>query len=208
MEDLEAAGILSAGKTGTAEYCDDVAQAKGLCITNNWPDSLMVCGICPIQWSRNSGGAFVYNGGEGASVSAPIVEQVLQAYFDLKAADISNGTSNLVIFYGWIVSEEKIQIKGISEGLLVTLRGDRWKDAQELIISKIDPKGGIFQGSKDCCRCGRIIPQSCGSWKVARWTLYQGNSLWAVLESFWNDTKYWPPKPNLPPFFFFFFGGA
>jgi penicillin-binding protein 2 len=38
--------------------------------------------------------AFVYNGGEGASVSAPIVEQVLQAYFDLKAADISNGTSN------------------------------------------------------------------------------------------------------------------
>ena len=94
MEDLEAAGILSAGKTGTAEYCDDVAQAKGLCITNNWPTHSWYVGYAPYNDPEIVVVAFVYNGGEGASVSAPIVEQVLQAYFDLKAADISNGTSN------------------------------------------------------------------------------------------------------------------
>jgi len=37
--------------------------------------------------------AFVYNGGEGASVAAPIVQKVLQAYFDLKAVDTTSGTT-------------------------------------------------------------------------------------------------------------------
>jgi penicillin-binding protein 2 len=31
--------------------------------------------------------AFVYDGGEGAVTSGPIVKQVLQAYFELKAID-------------------------------------------------------------------------------------------------------------------------
>jgi penicillin-binding protein 2 len=31
--------------------------------------------------------AFVYNGGEGSSVAGPIVRRVLEAYFELKAAD-------------------------------------------------------------------------------------------------------------------------
>jgi penicillin-binding protein 2 len=34
--------------------------------------------------------AFVYNGGEGASVAAPIVKRVLDAYFELKAMDLAN----------------------------------------------------------------------------------------------------------------------
>jgi len=33
--------------------------------------------------------AFVYNGGEGAVTSGPIVRQVLEAYFSLKAIDIA-----------------------------------------------------------------------------------------------------------------------
>ena len=37
--------------------------------------------------------AFAYNGGEGASVAAPIVARVLQAYFELKAIDIAQGGS-------------------------------------------------------------------------------------------------------------------
>jgi penicillin-binding protein 2 len=31
--------------------------------------------------------AFVYNGGEGAVTSGPIVKQILEAYFNLKAID-------------------------------------------------------------------------------------------------------------------------
>ncbi|MHC1741118.1 MAG: penicillin-binding protein 2 [Anaerolineaceae bacterium] len=86
--------IPSAGKTGTAEYCDDVAQEKGLCITNNWPTHSWYVGYAPFDNPEIVVVAFVYNGGEGASVAAPIVEQVLQTYFDLKANDAANGTSN------------------------------------------------------------------------------------------------------------------
>ena len=35
--------------------------------------------------------AFAYNGGEGATVAAPIVARVMQAYFELKAIDIAQG---------------------------------------------------------------------------------------------------------------------
>jgi len=29
--------------------------------------------------------AFIYNGGEGASVAGPVVRRIIQAYFELKA---------------------------------------------------------------------------------------------------------------------------
>lgn len=91
MENLT---IPSAGKTGTAEYCDDIAQAAGRCITNAWPTHSWYVGYAPYDNPEIVVVAFVYNGGEGASVAAPIVEQVMQAYFDMKANDIANGTSN------------------------------------------------------------------------------------------------------------------
>jgi penicillin-binding protein 2 len=31
--------------------------------------------------------AFVYNGGEGASVAGPVVKRIIDAYFELKALD-------------------------------------------------------------------------------------------------------------------------
>ena len=36
--------------------------------------------------------AFVYNGGEGASVAAPIVRAVMEAYFELKDIDSGRAT--------------------------------------------------------------------------------------------------------------------
>lgn len=82
--------IPSAGKTGTAEYCDDVAQEKGLCQRESWPFHAWYAGYAPFDDPEIAVVAFVYNGGEGASVAAPIVERVLETYFDLKAIDSAN----------------------------------------------------------------------------------------------------------------------
>ncbi|HEX7433005.1 MAG TPA: penicillin-binding protein 2 [Anaerolineaceae bacterium] len=81
----------SAGKTGTAEYCDNVAQAKNLCTPNNWPTHAWYVGYAPYDNPEIVVVAFVYNGGEGASVAAPIVHKVLDAYFQLKADDAAAG---------------------------------------------------------------------------------------------------------------------
>jgi penicillin-binding protein 2 len=82
--------IPSAGKTGTAEYCDDVAQEKGLCQRETWPFHAWYVGYAPYDDPEIVVVAFVYNGGEGASVAAPIVKRVLDAYFEMKAMDTAN----------------------------------------------------------------------------------------------------------------------
>jgi penicillin-binding protein 2 len=85
--------IPSAGKTGTAEYCDNVAQEKNLCQPEAWPTHSWYVGYAPYDDPEIVVIAFVYNGGEGASVAAPIVGRVLEAYFDLKAIDAATGTN-------------------------------------------------------------------------------------------------------------------
>ena len=77
----------SAGKTGTAEYCDDVAQAQGLCQRGSWPSHAWYVGYAPWDDAEIAVVAFVYNGKEGSTLAAPIVRQVIDAYFELKAID-------------------------------------------------------------------------------------------------------------------------
>ncbi len=77
----------TAGKTGTAEYCDDVARAKDLCKPGNWPTHAWYAGYAPYDDPEIVVVAFVYNGGEGASVAGPIVKEVLKAWYELKAID-------------------------------------------------------------------------------------------------------------------------
>lgn len=79
--------IPSAGKTGTAEYCDNVAQEKNLCQPEAWPAHSWYVGYAPYDDPEIAVVAFVYNGLEGASVAAPIVQRVMETYFDLKAID-------------------------------------------------------------------------------------------------------------------------
>jgi penicillin-binding protein 2 len=79
--------VAAAGKTGTAEYCDQYAQEKNRCIPGNWPTHAWTVAYAPYENPEIAVVAFVYNGGEGASVAGPIVWQVLNAYFELKAAD-------------------------------------------------------------------------------------------------------------------------
>lgn len=79
--------IAVAGKTGTAEYCDQYANAKNLCIPGNWPSHAWTVAYAPYEDPEIAVVAFVYNGGEGASVAGPIVRQVIEAYFQLKRID-------------------------------------------------------------------------------------------------------------------------
>ncbi|HMN62141.1 MAG TPA: penicillin-binding transpeptidase domain-containing protein, partial [Anaerolinea sp.] len=77
----------TAGKTGTAEYCDNIARAKNLCNRGSWPTHSWYFGYAPYDDPEIAVVAFVYNGGEGASVAAPIVRSVIESYFELKAID-------------------------------------------------------------------------------------------------------------------------
>lgn len=79
----------SAAKTGTAEYCDNVAQSKNLCQPGNWPTHSWTIAYAPYDDPEIAVVAFVYNGGEGASVAGPIVARFLETYFEIKAIDQS-----------------------------------------------------------------------------------------------------------------------
>lgn len=83
--------IAIAGKTGTAEYCDDVALKANRCQFGAWPTHSWTLAYAPFEDPEIIILAFCYNGGEGASVAAPIVARVMQAYFELKAIDLGTG---------------------------------------------------------------------------------------------------------------------
>lgn len=85
--------IASAGKTGTAEYCDNVAQKANLCSPGNWPAHAWYAGYAPYDDPEIVVLAFVYNGKEGSTVAAPIVRRIMEAYFELKAVDAAKGSS-------------------------------------------------------------------------------------------------------------------
>lgn len=76
-----------AGKTGTAEYCDDWANSQGLCIQGSWPSHAWFAGYAPYDDPEIVVVAFVYNGNEGSTVSGPIVRKVIDAYFEFKKID-------------------------------------------------------------------------------------------------------------------------
>jgi penicillin-binding protein 2 len=83
--------VSSAGKTGTAEYCDDIAQERDICRFGAWPTHSWTLAYAPYENPEIAVVAFVYNGGEGAYVAGPVVRDVLQHYFDLKAIDTATG---------------------------------------------------------------------------------------------------------------------
>lgn len=73
-----------AGKTGTAEYCDDVARPLGLCIPGSWPAHAWFTAYAPYEDPEIQIIAFVYNGGEGSLVALPVAVETLEAYWRLR----------------------------------------------------------------------------------------------------------------------------
>ena len=87
--------IAVAGKTGTAEYCDDVARAADRCNFGAWPTHAWTLAYAPYDDPEIIVIAFAYNGGEGASVAGPMVARMIEAYFEIKAIDIAQGNTPL-----------------------------------------------------------------------------------------------------------------
>jgi len=85
--EFENESIAVAGKTGTAEYCDKFALEKNRCIPGQWPTHAWTVAYAPYDDPEIAVIAFVYNGGEGASVAGPIVRRMIDAYFELKKAE-------------------------------------------------------------------------------------------------------------------------
>ena len=74
-----------AGKTGTAEYCDDIARPLNLCVPGQWPSHAWYTGYAPYDDPEIIIIAFVYNGGEGSLTALPIVRRTMEKYYRLKA---------------------------------------------------------------------------------------------------------------------------
>lgn len=76
--------ITVAGKTGTAEYCDNIAAPLGLCVQGNWPSHAWFAGYAPYENPEILIVGFIYNGGEGSQNALPVVVQTMESYVRLR----------------------------------------------------------------------------------------------------------------------------
>jgi penicillin-binding protein 2 len=82
VEWLDEFGVTSAGKTGTAEYCDNIAIERRWCRQGQiLPTHSWYVGYAPFENPEIVVVAFIFNGGEGSQYAAPVVRDVLAAYF-------------------------------------------------------------------------------------------------------------------------------
>ena len=73
-----------AGKTGTAEYCDDIANNLDLCDPGNWPAHAWFAAYAPFDDPEIFVIAFIYNGDEGSRNALPVVVNTIEAWYRLQ----------------------------------------------------------------------------------------------------------------------------
>lgn len=84
---LDDFGISTAGKTGTAEYCDNIAIERGWCRFEDiikrrvLPTHSWYVGYAPYEDPEIAVAVFLFNGGEGSEWAAPVACNVMAAYF-------------------------------------------------------------------------------------------------------------------------------
>jgi len=88
------ADLQVAGKTGTAEFCDDFAYPRGWCIPGEFPTHAWTTLYAPYEDPEVSVIVFVYQGGDGSRMAAPIAGEILRAYFELQAQDAASTGGN------------------------------------------------------------------------------------------------------------------
>jgi len=75
-------GVRVAGKTGTAQFCDDIAQQMGICGEGiEQPTHAWYMTFAPVEDPQIALIVFVYNGGEGSWTAVPIAQEILDWYF-------------------------------------------------------------------------------------------------------------------------------
>lgn len=84
---LDEYGITSAGKTGTAEYCDNISIKRRWCRGDEkgviLPTHSWYVGYAPFEDPEIVVVAFIFNGGEGSTWAAPMVRDTMLAYFQV-----------------------------------------------------------------------------------------------------------------------------
>jgi len=70
-----------AGKTGTAEFCDDIARNLGLCYTGHTPTHAWFISFAPVDNPQIALVVYIYNGGEGSERAVPVAKKILDYYF-------------------------------------------------------------------------------------------------------------------------------
>ena len=81
---LDKFGIETAGKTGTSEYCDNIAIERGWCRfekTTVQPTHAWYVGYAPYDDPEIVVAVFVFNGGEGSAWAAPVACHVMASHF-------------------------------------------------------------------------------------------------------------------------------
>jgi penicillin-binding protein 2 len=75
-------GVRVAGKTGTAQFCDDIALELGICAEGlAQPTHAWFMAFAPIEDPEIALVVFLYNGGEGSAAAAPVAQEILNWYF-------------------------------------------------------------------------------------------------------------------------------
>ena len=70
-------GIRVAGKTGTAQFCDDIKCGVGFA----QPEHAWFTAYAPIEDPEVSIIIFLYDGGEGSQMAVPVAHEILEYYF-------------------------------------------------------------------------------------------------------------------------------
>ena len=88
--ETQIAGFEFAGKTGTAEFCDGEAMnILKLCGTAETADKPLpthawFVAYAPAQNPQIAIAVYIWNGGQGSGVAAPVAQRIINEYFNLK----------------------------------------------------------------------------------------------------------------------------
>ncbi len=97
---LQKWGFEYAGKTGTAEFCDDIVYKAKLCPPDAKfsPTHAWFVAYAPADNPQIALAVYVWNGGQGSAVAAPIAARIIAKYFNLPIPEaelpkVQKGTS-------------------------------------------------------------------------------------------------------------------
>ena len=82
-------GFPYAGKTGTAEFCDDIASRQKICYPGieEQPTHAWFVAYAPAEKPQIALAIYVWNGGQGSGVAAPVAQRIIADYFNIPLSE-------------------------------------------------------------------------------------------------------------------------